>query len=142
MTDQRALAPETLVQTSAGPVAVAEAGEGPPVLFVHGSPGGSDQGLLLGRFLVTAGFRVIAPSRPGYLGTPLAESNGSAEGTADLLCGVLDALDLTTCALACWSGGGPSSYPAGGAPPGAGACDRRLRRGEREVPVRRRHRQH
>ena len=60
-----------MVATALGPVEVARAGEGPPVLVVHGMPGGSDQALAMGRSLVDAGFGVIAPSRPGYLGTPL-----------------------------------------------------------------------
>ena len=68
---------ETVVDTPSGPVAFREEGEGPPVLFVHGSPGGSDQGMLMARFLAEAGFRVIAPSRPGYLATPLARTTGA-----------------------------------------------------------------
>ncbi len=31
-----------MVETALGPVEVARAGEGPPVLVVHGMPGGSD----------------------------------------------------------------------------------------------------
>ena len=38
--------------------------------MVHGAGGGFDQGLELGDF-ARAGFRVIAVSRFGYLGTPL-----------------------------------------------------------------------
>ena len=63
--------------TSLGPVEYVEAGGGPPVLFVHGSPGGSDQGALMGGFLAKAGFRVIAPSRPGYLDTPLSDETAA-----------------------------------------------------------------
>jgi len=35
------LTEETIVETPSGPVAFREEGEGPPVLFVDGSPGGS-----------------------------------------------------------------------------------------------------
>ena len=108
---------ETVVDTPSGPVAFAEAGAGPPVLFVHGSPGGSDQGLLMGRFLAEAGFRVIAPSRPGYLATPLSEANGSAEATAGLLAGLMDSLGAGAFGVVCWSGGGPSSYHLAAAHP-------------------------
>jgi pimeloyl-ACP methyl ester carboxylesterase len=57
--------------TQQGAVEYAIEGDGPPVLVVHGTPGGSDQALAMGRFLAEAGLRVIAPSRPGYLDTPL-----------------------------------------------------------------------
>jgi len=101
---------EAVVETPSGPVAFREEGEGSPVLVVHGSAGGSDQGMLMARFLVDAGFRAIAPSRPGYLGTPLDEANGSAGATSELLLALMDALGVETCGLVCWSGGGPSSY--------------------------------
>ena len=108
---------ETIVETPSGPVAFREEGEGPPVLFVHGSPGGSDQGMLMARFLVDAGFRAIAPSRPGYLGTPLDEANGSAGATSELLAGLMDSLGAETFGVVCWSGGGPSSYHLAAAHP-------------------------
>ncbi len=101
---------EIIVETPAGAVAYVAEGDGSPVLFAHGSPGGSDQGALMGRFLVKAGFRVVAPSRPGYPGTPLTDANGSAAGTAELLRGLMDALGAETFGVVCWSGGGPSAY--------------------------------
>ena len=108
MTD-RSIA-ECQVATPLGEVGAVDTGEGPPVLFVHGSPGGSDQGALMGRFLVDAGFRVIAPSRPGYLGTPLEDGDGTPQRTAALLMALLDALNIDRCGVMCWSGGGPSAY--------------------------------
>jgi len=108
---------ETVVDTPSGPVAYREEGEGPPVLFVHGSPGGSDQGLLMGRFLAEAGNRVVAPSRPGYLATPLREDNGSAGATAECLAGLMGSLGAETFGVVCWSGGGPSSYHLAAAHP-------------------------
>jgi len=99
-----------VVDTDLGPVEYRTAGEGPPVLVVHGSPGGSDQGLLLGRFLVQQGFRVLAPSRPGYLATPLTDRSGTADGTAALLAALLDVLGVADVGLVSWSGGGPASY--------------------------------
>src|SRR3954471_3750344 len=98
-----------IVQTALGPVEVARRGSGSPVLFVHGTPGGFDSSLAMGRFLDEAGFEVIAPSRPGYLGTPL-EGRESIDGQADLHAALLDALGHERAGLICWSGGGPSTY--------------------------------
>ena len=107
-----------VIETDLGPVEVADSGgAGPAVLFVHGTPGGADQGALMGRFLVDAGFRVVAPSRPGYLGTPLSEATATPAAQAALHVAVLDALGVDTFALACWSGGGPSSYELAAAHP-------------------------
>jgi pimeloyl-ACP methyl ester carboxylesterase len=51
---------------------------------VHGSPGGSDQGALMGAFLADAGYRVIAPSGAGYLDTPLTDHNGRPDEQAEI----------------------------------------------------------
>lgn len=59
-----------LVDTEFGPIEYAEVGEGRPVLVIHGSGGGFQQGLLLSEPLAGRGFRLIAPSRFGYLRTP------------------------------------------------------------------------
>ncbi|TYT24850.1 alpha/beta fold hydrolase [Luteimonas viscosa] len=69
--------------TSAGPIEYSEAGEGVPVLSIHGAGGGWDQGLANVAGVFDAGFRVIAPSRFGYLGTPLpGEASVSAQADA------------------------------------------------------------
>jgi pimeloyl-ACP methyl ester carboxylesterase len=98
-----------LLDTAHGPIEVARRGAGPPVLLVHGSPGGSDSSLAMGRFLVDAGFELIAPSRPGYLTTPL-EGRESIDAQADLLAALLDALGHERAGVVTWSGGGPSGY--------------------------------
>jgi pimeloyl-ACP methyl ester carboxylesterase len=98
-----------IVDTALGPVEVARAGSGPPALFVHGTPGGYDSSLAMGRFLVDAGFELIAPSRPGYLGTPLADRD-AIDDQADLHAALLDALGHPAAAVVSWSGGGPSAY--------------------------------
>jgi pimeloyl-ACP methyl ester carboxylesterase len=64
----------------------------------------------MGEFLVDAGFRVVAPSRPGYLDTPLTDDRATPAQQAALHAALLDALGVDRFALACWSGGGPSSY--------------------------------
>src|SRR4051812_28301363 len=63
----------------------------------------------MGRFLADSGFEVIAPSRPGYLGTPL-EGRESIDDQADLHAALLEALGHERAGVVCWSGGGPSSY--------------------------------
>lgn len=67
-----------MLETSVGPIEYAEVGEGPPVLVIHGAGGGFDQGLDLAEDLVRNGFRVIAPSRFGYLRTPLPKDGSAA----------------------------------------------------------------
>jgi pimeloyl-ACP methyl ester carboxylesterase len=44
------------IQTKKGPIEVGRRGSGPPVLFVHGTPGGADSSLAMGWFLAEAGF--------------------------------------------------------------------------------------
>ena len=97
------------VQTQRGVVEYETAGDGTPVLVVHGTPGGSGQGVVLGRFLAEAGMRVVAPSRPGYLETPLGGCS-EIDAQADLHAALLDALSSDRVGVLCWSGGGPSSY--------------------------------
>ncbi|UGS38539.1 alpha/beta fold hydrolase [Capillimicrobium parvum] len=101
--------PPELVDTAEGPIEVGRRGSGPPVLLVHGTPGGSDSSLAMGRFLVDAGFELIAPSRPGYLTTPL-DGRESIDAQADLLAALLDALGHDRAGIVTWSGGGPSGY--------------------------------
>src|SRR5215208_6182321 len=88
----RLLAGSRVVSTACGPIEVAEVGDGPPVLVVHGTGGGFDQGLNLARGLVGEGFRCIAVSRFGYLRTPLPQ-DASAAAQADALASVLDTLE-------------------------------------------------
>ena len=100
----------TIVDTSLGKVEYVDHGDGPPVLFVHGSPGGCDQGAVMTEFLVARGFRAISLSRPGYLGTPLDDRVAEPDQQADLEIALMDKLGISTFAVMCWSGGGPSSY--------------------------------
>lgn len=102
-------APRHVVATRCGAVEYAERGEGPPLLAVHGSPGGCHQGLIAGEAFRAGGFWVIAPSRPGYLGTPLV-AGVSVEAQAEAMVGLLDALAVDRVAVVGISGGGPSAY--------------------------------
>jgi pimeloyl-ACP methyl ester carboxylesterase len=97
-----------LAQTRCGPIEYAVAGQGPPVLVVHGAGGGFDQGLDLGAALARGGFQVIAVSRFGYLHTPLP-ADASAAAQADAHACLLDALNIPRAALLGVSAGGPSA---------------------------------
>ena len=97
-----------ILETEVGPIEYAEAGEGPPILVIHGAGGGFDQGLDLAQDLVQRGFHVIAISRFGYLRTPLP-LEASAVAQADAHAAVLDALDIPRCAVLAASAGGPSA---------------------------------
>jgi pimeloyl-ACP methyl ester carboxylesterase len=110
MSDIRAevLAGSDIIETATGPIEYADTGTGSPVLVVHGNGGGYDQGLLAGRTFIGAGFRLIVPSRFGYLHTPLPE-DGSAIAQADAYAALLDALDIQQVVVAAISDGGPSA---------------------------------
>lgn len=82
-----------IAPTRFGPVEYAVAGEGPPLLMIHGSGGGFDQGLAFARRLVDAGHQVIAPSRFGYLRSAFPD-DPSSENQADAFADLLDALGI------------------------------------------------
>ena len=60
-----------LIATRCGPIEYQDAGAGVPLLAVHGSGGGHDQGMAFAGALAKQGIRVIAMSRFGYLRTPM-----------------------------------------------------------------------
>lgn len=107
--DSAEASPQEIVDTDLGPVAFARSGSGFPVLMVHGSPGGTDSSLAMGKFLTEGGFELIAPARPGYPGTGL-DDRTTIDQQADLHAALLDALGIGKAALLTWSGGGPSGY--------------------------------
>lgn len=83
-----------IIKTAWGDVEAVVRGDGPPVLVFHGAPGGYDQALVLARGLDEAGYKVIAPSRPGYLRTPLASGLLPSQ-QADIMAALLDTLDIS-----------------------------------------------
>src|SRR5215207_4547782 len=92
----RLLAGSRVVSTARGLIKVAEAGDGPPVLVVHGTGGGFDQGMNIARGFMGEwgeGFRRIVISRFGYLRTPMPR-NPSSAAQADALAAVLNALEV------------------------------------------------
>lgn len=100
----------TTVRTAVGPVQLAQEGRGPTVLALHGGMGGYDQGLLLAHAALddAGAFDVLAPSRPGYLGTPL-DGRGSTEAQADLYAALLDAMGRERTLVMAVSAGGPGA---------------------------------
>ncbi len=90
---QRIAAPSRVTATRAGAMQWGEAGNGPPVLMVHGTGGGFDQGLFFSRRLSGAGWRIIAPSRFGYLGSDFPDDPSPAN-QADSFADLLDALGI------------------------------------------------
>ncbi len=93
-----------VVNTRVGPIEyVLEGQEGPILLFIHGTPGGYDQAPA-----DFEGFRILAPSRPGYLSTPIEVGRTPAE-QADAHLALLDALDIHKVIVLGASGGGPSA---------------------------------
>lgn len=95
-----------IVQTEAGPIELLTRGEGPAVLVLHGGAGGFDQGMLFAAGLDDEGFQILAPSRPGYLRTPLTAGR-SPEEQADAMAALLDSLGLESAAVIGVSAGGP-----------------------------------
>jgi pimeloyl-ACP methyl ester carboxylesterase len=127
------------IETRAGAIECAVDGTGPAVLSLHGGAGGCDQGLLLAASAIGKGVTVVAPSRPGYLGTPLA-AGPLPEEQADLFADILDCLGFDEATVIAVSGGGPSALEFALRHPRrcsrlvlVSACTRRL---ELELPLR------
>jgi pimeloyl-ACP methyl ester carboxylesterase len=57
--------------------------------------------------LLEAGFSVLIPSRPGYGRTPLSVGRTAAQA-AGALVALLDSLEIETCSVVAFSGGGPT----------------------------------
>jgi len=81
------------VKTSFGVIEYAVAGDGCPLLAVHGAGGGFDQGLDMIGALAGEGFRLIAPSRFGYLRSSLP-TNATPAMQADAYAQLLDHLGI------------------------------------------------
>lgn len=94
-----------LAQTSKGPIEYWLGGEGPVVLALHGAPGGYDQALLMYGYFLEQGFRLLCPSRPGYLGTPLG-SACSPDDQAQMIVELLALLSIESVCVIGFSAGG------------------------------------
>lgn len=83
-----------IVESSSGPIEFAEQGSGPAVLSIHGAGGGFDQGLGNALSMMSPGFRIISPSRFGYLRTPVPRDVSPA-AQADAHAALLDKLRVS-----------------------------------------------
>jgi pimeloyl-ACP methyl ester carboxylesterase len=102
-----ASADSAIVQTSLGPVEYGTRGEGAVILHFHGGNVGHNGWFFL-EHLILAGYQVLTPDRPGYLGTPL-DNGGSPEQQADLAAALLDKLGIERVAVVGISAGGPGA---------------------------------
>jgi pimeloyl-ACP methyl ester carboxylesterase len=96
-----------MLETACGPIQYTEFGEGAPMLIVHGAGGGYDQGECFAR-LIGGDFHWVAPSRFGFLGSPVPDGANSAQ-QADAYACLLDALGIERVGVVGVSMGGPSS---------------------------------
>ena len=104
----RAANGSVVIATRCGPIEYQEAGKGIPLLMVHGSGGGHDQGMAFAGNLAKKGIRVIAMSRFGYLRTPMP-IDASPQAQADAHACLLDALNIRQSAILGGSAGAPSA---------------------------------
>jgi len=93
-----------VMDTACGPIEFAQVGDGYPVLVIHGNGGGFDQGLGLAQGYLAQGFQVIAPSRFGYLRSPLPAGATPALQADTFVC-LLDALGVRQVAVLTSSAG-------------------------------------
>ena len=92
-----------ILDTAAGPMEYQQIGNnGPVLLLLHGTPGGYDQAIPI------EGMRVLAPSRPGYLRTPL-DTGRTPQEQADAYAALMDSLGIDQVIVMGASGGGPSA---------------------------------
>ncbi|HEY5743623.1 MAG TPA: alpha/beta hydrolase, partial [Terrimicrobiaceae bacterium] len=97
-----------IAQTERGEVEYLIRGQGPAILIFHGAPGGYDQATLLGSFLAEEEFEIAAPSRPGYLRTPLATGQ-SPEEQAQAMAAFIDTMGIPSVAVLASSAGTPAA---------------------------------
>jgi pimeloyl-ACP methyl ester carboxylesterase len=97
-----------VIRTRFGNLEYAERGTGSPLLMIHGTGGGFDQGLHFAAGLIRRGHRVIAPSRFGYLRSDFP-ADPSSQNQADAFVELLDHLGMDTLAVAGGSAGALSA---------------------------------
>jgi pimeloyl-ACP methyl ester carboxylesterase len=90
-----------------GPIEYCEWGHGEPLLLVHGIVGGCDVPSSW-RALVPAGYRIVTPSRFGYLGSPMPEEASTA-AQADAFVSLFDALGIERAPVLAFSAGSTSA---------------------------------
>ncbi len=91
-----------------GTIEFGQYGQGPDLLVCHALYGGFDIGLGIGATYAGDGYRVLAPSRFGYLGSALPEGASPAV-QADAYAALLDALGVKRTVVFGYSAGGVSA---------------------------------
>jgi len=97
-----------IVSSSLGTIEFKRGGAGVPVLVIHGSGGGFDQGELIAKAILDERFDWIAPSRFGYLRSTFREGN-TFDDQAKAYAFLLDHLGIKRVAVLAMSHGGPSA---------------------------------
>lgn len=98
----------SVVPTPYGRVQYADRGTGPPVLAIHGVMGGFDAGLRNVCCHIPDGYRMIVPSRFGYLRSTMPR-NATPALQADVYAALLDRLDIDDVAVIGASAGSTSA---------------------------------
>lgn len=98
----------TVIPSPYGDIEYTEHGSGPPVLVIHGSGGGFDQGELIADAVLGDRFRVITPSRFGYLRSTF-HAGATFDEQAHAYTHLLDRLGIDRVAVVAMSHGGPSA---------------------------------
>ena len=101
-----------VTQTAHGPIEYLEFGDGSPVLLIHGVVEGADHAPYLVRTYLGEGFRVIAASRFGYVGSPLPKDSSPA-AQADRFTALLDSLGIDEVAVVATSAGTAPAFQFG-----------------------------
>jgi 2-hydroxy-6-oxonona-2,4-dienedioate hydrolase len=98
----------TIIPSPLGDIEFRRGGSGIPVLVVHGSGGGYDQGELIAKAILDERFAWIAPSRFGYLRSTFRQG-ATFDEQAEAYAYLLDSLGLKKVAVIALSHGGPSA---------------------------------
>ena len=105
---QQALSGSRLINTPHGLLEYTDVGEGYPVLVSHGGAMGYDMVESVRQMLGNESFRLIVPSRFGYLRTPMPP-DASVAAQADAFADLLDALNVSKVIVMGFSFGGPAA---------------------------------
>jgi 2-hydroxy-6-oxonona-2,4-dienedioate hydrolase len=106
--ERRVAGRSSTISTRFGTLEYAVAGSGPPLLMIHGTGGGFDQGLRFASALRQLGHLIIAPSRFGYLRSDFP-ADPSLFNQADAFAAMLDHLAIDRLAIAGGSAGALSA---------------------------------
>lgn len=105
---ERIRAKGTVIASPHGDIEYTQGGSGPPVLVIHGSGGGYDQGELMVRAVLGEQVHWITPSRFGYLRSTF-HAGATFDDQAHAYAYLLDRLGIQKAAVVALSHGGPSA---------------------------------